>query len=146
MIIKDSTVKIDNLHSILKELMPKLDALHKEFTGNPIVITSGNDDIHWGGIKEKNRPFGWEDADEEFVRSFSDSAHYLDEAFDFRKKCPYKKKTYFNDLSKADQDLFLRRAREIFPKQRFDVVECPACLHVEWDPKWIKKIPQPSRD
>lgn len=143
MIRKDDSVKINNLNPRLQKLIPKLDVLHKDFTGSPLVITSGNDSIHWGGIKEKNRPLGWEKMTEDEVRGFSDSAHYIDDAFDFRKKCPYGKMTYYHNLSLPDRVLFLMGAREMFIKQRFDVVECPACLHVEWDPKWVKDIPKP---
>lgn len=133
--IKDTSVKINNLHPKLKEAIKELGLLHKEIMGNEGVITSGNDSVHWGGIKEGNRPFGWEDMTEKEVREFSDSKHYLDEAFDFRRRCPYGDKIYVDELSKIKYDQFTCALSVIFPKQHFDVVFSSACLHVEWDPK-----------
>ena len=85
--LKNDSVNIANLKTILRKRIAFLDLLHKEFTGKELVITSGNDGKH-----------------------MKTSKHYSNKAIDFRR-------WEYDKLSSANKSTFLQRTFKIFPTE-----------------------------
>ena len=123
--LKNKSIKIDKLWPQIKGKLPELDDLIKQYTGQELVITSGNDGKHWGS---KKIPDDWQSWSMKRIRDYSDSLHYKDRAIDIR--------TWFiYTLKKPMQTKFYRALRRLFPKGEFDIVREDNHIHIEFDPK-----------
>jgi hypothetical protein len=132
MIVKpDSNVKLDKLDSRLLDKLEQLDKLHRYITNHELVITSTNDDRHWGSTP---KPKDWRTWSEDAVRLVSNSKHYTNEALDFRS-------WYLGTISKKRKDMFMAGFAGLFPKREYDLVFEKDHYHLEIDIKPILEIP-----
>lgn len=103
---KDSTVKTKYLHPYLQAKLYQLDEIHTFLTGLEMVITSGNDSKHWGGLPVSKRPAGWKIFLEAAVRFISKSLHYSWCAVDIRD-------WYIAQLSKENKKIWKKEVERI---------------------------------
>jgi len=125
MIVKRDDINLDNLDPLLKTKLIQLDELHKYVANHELVITSTNDDKHWGSTR---KPADWRTWSEKRVREVSNSKHYIDQALDFRN-------WYLNSVSKKKKDMFKAGCSGLFPNDTFDLVEEGNHWHLEIDRK-----------
>ena len=129
--LKDKSVHVTNLNQILKKQLATFDSYHRRITGTDMVITSGNDGIHWGSVPVEKRPSGWKYMKEESVRQHSNSLHYQDKAADIRR-------WYYDRLLPKAKAELADAMDKTFPGDYYDVVSEKTHFHIELDPK-VKK-------
>ena len=110
---KNNSITLEKLNPAFIKPLQLFDLLHKEMTGEQIVITSANDGEHMPSSK-----------------------HYTNDAIDVRI-------WHYDKLARINQIFFADRASLIFPNDKFDVVLEEDHFHIEYDPKPIKDIPEP---